>query len=161
MVGDVFKSKMALYSRQLIHVGSVMVLEAMSPKLNYFEYEIVDNGRETAIGIGVGEREYPLGRMPGWDENSIGYHADDGNMFLNGTVNYKYGPLCSLGDRMGCGIDYNNPRATSGHVFVFFTKNGKQVGKLVSIRKLEGGLFPIIGLDNGGEKVRYLGQTQV
>ena len=111
VVGDVFKSIIALGSGQLI--GAVMVLEAMSPKLNYFEYEIVDNGRETAISIGVGEREYPLGRMPGWEENSIGYHADDGNFTGVGsrTMNYNswyenFKTACNAANIVGLGTSH-------------------------------------------------------
>ena len=37
-----------------------------------------------------------------------------------------FGPTCTDGDRMGCGIDFNTD-CGSGYVNVFFTKNGKQV----------------------------------
>ena len=42
-----------------------------------------------------------------------------------GTV---FGPPCTDGDRMGCGVDFSTDRS-SGYVNVFFTKNGKQVRK--------------------------------
>ena len=37
-----------------------------------------------------------------------------------------FGPTCTDGDRMGCGVDFNTD-CGSGYVNVFFTKNGKQV----------------------------------
>ena len=38
----------------------------------------------------------------------------------------KFGPTCTDGDRMCCGVDFSIDRS-SGYVNVFFTKNGKQV----------------------------------
>ena len=38
----------------------------------------------------------------------------------------EFGPTCTDGDRMGCGVDFTTDRS-SGYVNVFFTKNGKQV----------------------------------
>ena len=39
-----------------------------------------------------------------------------------------FGPTCTDGDRMGCGVDFNADYS-SGYVSVFFTKNGEQVKK--------------------------------
>ena len=72
----------------------------------------------------VGERAYPMDHMPGWKQNSCGYHADN-LIFGSGRVT-KYGPTCTDGDRMGCGVDFSTDHS-SGYVNVFFTKNGKQV----------------------------------
>ena len=74
----------------------------------------------------VGEREYPMDRMPGWEQNSCGYHADDGKHFHEDGMGTEFGPTCTDGDRMGCGVDFSTNHS-SGYVSVFFTKNGKQV----------------------------------
>ena len=74
----------------------------------------------------MGERDYPLNRMPGWNQNSCGYHADDGNLFHESGIGTTFGPTCTDGDRMGCGVDFSAD-SSSGYVNVFFTKNGKQV----------------------------------
>ena len=104
-------------------VGVVKILEPMSPLLNYFEYEIVDRGEKCAIGIGVGELEYPLDRMPGWNEKGIGYHADDGYLFNQSGFGIQLGPTSTKGDRMGCGVDFDTD-VGYGYVSVFFTRNG-------------------------------------
>lgn len=137
-------------------VGVVKILEPMSPVLNYYEYQIVCRGRKCAIGVGVGEQSYPLDRMPGWNRNGIGYHADDGRLFHQDGFGRAFGPTCTEGDRMGCGIDYDAD-CEVGYQNIFFTKNGKQVGETVKMRRPLFGFYPIIGLHSVGEKVRYLG----
>ena len=135
--------------------GIIKILEPMSSALNYYEYEIVSRGKKCAIGIGVGDFDHALNRMPGWEHNGVGYHADDGYLFNEGDGK-RFGPLCSAGDRMGCGVDFQS-EVSSGSVNVFFTKNGQQVGDLVRIKKPTRGLYPLVGMDSEGEQVRYLG----
>ena len=67
-----------------------------------------------------------MNRMPGWDQNSCGYHADDGNLYHERGSGTTFGPTCTDGDRMGCGVDFSADYG-SGYVDVFFTKNGEQV----------------------------------
>ena len=136
--------------------GIVKFLEPLSPMLNYYEYEILDRGQEASIGIGVGQRGYPMSRMPGWNRNSVGYHADDGKLYHENGMGIAFGPTCTKGDRMGCGVDFNSEDG-SGYLNVFFTKNDKHVGHLVRMRRPPYGLYPLIGLHSRGEKVKYLG----
>ena len=149
--GDVFKFKGAGGS-----VGVVKILEPMSPMLNYYEYEILAKGLKCAIGVGVGEQGYPLDRMPGWNRNGVGYHADDGRLFYQDGYGKAFGPTCTDGDRMGCGVDFETD-CGYGFLHVFFTKNGKQIGDPVRVKRPIYGLYPLIGLHSRGEKVRYLG----
>lgn len=149
--GDVFS-----FRGEGASVGVVKILEPMSPMLNYYEYKIVCRGRKCAIGVGVGEQGYPLDRMPGWNRNGIGYHADDGRMFYQEGFGRAFGPTCTEGDHMGCGIDYDE-ECEEGYRNIFFTKNGKQVGEMVKMKRPLFGFYPIIGLHSAGEKVHYLG----
>lgn len=153
--GDLFK----FTSDRGSSVGVVKILEPMNPMLNYYEYEIVCRGQECAIGVGVGEFNYPLERMPGWNRNGVGYHADDGRMFYQDGYGKAFGPQCTEGDRMGCGVDFESEDAM-GYLSVFFTKNGQQVGDPVRIKKPVYGLYPLIGLHSRGEIVRYLGHCR-
>lgn len=136
--------------------GVVKILEPMDSTLNYFEYEIISGGTECEIGIGVGESDYPLDRMPGWNQNGIGYHADNGKLYNQRGRGEEFGPTCTAGDRMGCGVDFGSEESTD-HVNVFFTKNGEQVGDLVRMKKPPNGLYPLIGLCSDGGQVQYLG----
>lgn len=153
--GNVFKFLGASRS-----VGVVKILEPVSPMLNYFEIQIVDKGRDTAIGLGLGHYQYPLDRMPGWNNNSIGYHADDGRLFHQNGFGKAFGPLCTTGDRMGCGIDFDTDVGYE-YVNVFFTKNGKQVGSHTKVKRPIYGFYPLIGLHSPNEKIQYLGHSRV
>lgn len=137
-------------------VALVKILEPVSPMLNYFEYEILNRGGECAIGIGVGALNYPQGRMPGWNKDSIGYHADDGKLFHERGFGANFGPTCTTGDKMGCGIDYDTDVGFN-YVRIFFTKNGKQIGQPQKMKRPVHGLYPMFGLHSEGEKIRYLG----
>ena len=149
--GDLFKFKGEGNS-----VGVVKIIEPINPMLNYFEYEIVSRGLKCAIGLGVGDQAYPLDRMPGWNRNGIGYHADDGRLFHQDGYGKQFGPTCTEGDCMGCGVDFDSD-VGYGYCEVFFTKNRQQVGEPVRMKQPVYGLYPIIGLHSRGEKVRYLG----
>lgn len=143
------------YYRSKKEVGVVKILEPMNSELNYFEYQIISRGACGEIGIGVGGHDYPLDKMPGWCQNGVGYHADDGHLYNQKGSGPKFGPTCTEGDRMGCGIVFQSE--SEGDVDVFFTKNGQQVGTLVRFKKPKGGLYPLIGMHSEGEKVQYLG----
>ena len=141
------------------NVSVVKILEPMSHKFNYFEYEIIDRGESCAIGIGVGELNYPLDRMPGWNANGIGYHADDGCLFNQSGSGIRLGPTSTTGDRMGCGVDFDTD-VGYGYVSIFFTKNGQQVSKPIKMKRPIHGLYPLVGMHSRGEKVRYLGHCR-
>ena len=136
--------------------GIVKFLEPLNPMLNYYEYEILERGQEASIGIGVGRRGYPMTRMPGWNRNSVGYHADDGKLYQENGMGVAFGPTCTKGDRMGCGVDFASEDG-SGYLSIFFTKNDQSVGHLVRMKRPTDGLYPLIGLHSRGEKIRYLG----
>lgn len=138
--------------------GIVKFLEPMSPSLNYFEFLILGEGDRTIIGIGVGERQYGLKELPGFDTDSKGmaYHADDGKFFYKGGEGEYLGPRCNTGDRMGCGVVFDAENR-DGYVHVFFTRNGCQVGEVLEMKLPPEGLYPLVGLYSPGDQVRYLG----
>ena len=73
---------------------------------HYFEIEIVEEGSLGALAIGLGKTTYPLHRHPGWNPGGVGYHADDGKLFKGRGQGDPFGPQCTAGDRMGCGIHF-------------------------------------------------------
>ncbi len=97
------------------------------------------------IVIGVGTRKFHFSnRMAGWDDQSFGYHSDDGGVYHNqGQMIRKFGPTFGVGDTVGCGVDYQR-RA------IFFTLNGNFLGyafEKLSLKILEQDLYPVVGLD--------------
>ena len=137
-------------------VGIVRMHENMSPLLNYFELEITCDGRERAIGIGVGDCNYPLTRMPGWNPRSIGFHADDGKLYHQAGFGAAYGPLSYKGDRMGVGVDFET-ECGEEYVKVWFTRNGEMLNRAITVKRPMKGLYPLIGMHSEKEQVRYLG----
>ena len=39
--------------------------------------------KDTTIAIGISTKPYPYFRLPGWNQNSVGYHSNDGRKFWN------------------------------------------------------------------------------
>ncbi len=120
----------------------------------YFEIKVLQMGDGNAIAIGLTCKEYPNGQLPGWDKGSIGYHSDDGRIFIESGQGKTFGPLWQTGDIIGCGIKF--PRNFSGNendtVKVYFTRNNYLIGEK-SARIPNGGFFPTIGMDGIGDKV--------
>ncbi|XP_042238419.1 SPRY domain-containing protein 3-like [Homarus americanus] len=134
-----------------VYVGEVPVCADHS----YFEIEILDMGVQGSISLGLCSAKYPLHKLPGWAVDSVGYHADDGRLYKARPRGVVFGPRCGAGDRMGCGVKYDQLSLESdpSSVPVFFTKNGKELGSIM-VRVPPGGLYPCVGLAAAGDAVR-------
>eukprot|EP01117_Protostelium_nocturnum_P003896 TRINITY_DN1515_c0_g1_i1.p1 TRINITY_DN1515_c0_g1~~TRINITY_DN1515_c0_g1_i1.p1 ORF type:complete len:460 (-),score=161.07 TRINITY_DN1515_c0_g1_i1:59-1438(-) len=119
-------------------------VDTLNETLFYFEGTIVKKpSGSSTIAFGLATKPYPAYRLPGWNQNSVGYHSDDGHKFWNnGYGGEAYGPVYGEGDVIGVGY---NP----GQGNVFFTKNGKHVGVAFSGKKHV--FFPCIGSDGHAE----------
>lgn len=115
------------------------------------------------MGIGLSCLGVNLNRLPGWEKNSYGYHADDGCIFSSSATGQSYGPTFSTGDVVGCGLNLISRS-------IFFTKNGINLGTATSdlpvslflvvlgwsvSSPLQANLplFPAVGLQTPGEIV--------
>ena len=89
---------------------------------SYFEVEIINAGTRgiSAVGL-VASLDYATDKMPGWDEGSIGYHADDACAFHNTGWGRQWGKRYSHGDVVGCGILWETGE-------IFYTLNGEFLG---------------------------------
>lgn len=122
--------------------------------LFYYEVEIISKGRDGYIGVGFCGPNVSLGRLPGWDDYSWGYHGDDGNAFSCTGIGKPYGPSFTTGDVIGCVINLGNFSAG-------FTKNGIFLGTAfkdlrIDLKDRKGLLtqiYPMIGLRTPGEIV--------
>ena len=95
------------------------------------------------IAIGVGSKDFPLiGRQPGWDAHSYGYHSDDGRLFHgSGTRSAAYGPRFGANDVIGCGVCVHSRK-------IFYTLNGKFLGVAFTAKASNYPLYPLVGLDS-------------
>lgn len=105
----------------------------------YFEVEIKQKSKDTAIAVGFSTGEASLERLPGWETHSWGYHGDDGKMFFGEHSGRTYGPTFGAGDVIGCGVNFNSCHA-------FFTKNGQDLGICFRELKKDMVLYPTIGM---------------
>ena len=135
--------------------------EPINTKYNYFELEIKSLAWNDdlqlctgAISIGVGDIDYPLDALPGWTKYGVGYHSDDGKIFVCEGSGSQTSITCKEGDRMGCGIDF---KESSKYVEIFFTKNGQHCCEPVKIKLPAKGFYPMIGILKEGDQVQYLG----
>ncbi|KAH9518813.1 SPRY domain-containing protein 3 [Bulinus truncatus] len=90
--------------RSIHDVGLAQAKYPLDTTNHYFEFEIVDPGDKCYVAIGLAKQNYPMRRHPGWNSGSIAYHADDGKLFHGSGMGVHFGPKCSMGDTMGCGI---------------------------------------------------------
>lgn len=106
----------------------------------YFEITILNEGVTGRIGVGLCDREFQLGKMPGWEAGSYAYHGDDGLLFRQtGVRGAQYGPKYGTNDVIGCCWDQVDGA-------VFFTRNGKALG--TAFYKLYGALYPTVGMQS-------------
>ncbi|KAK9476700.1 concanavalin A-like lectin/glucanase domain-containing protein [Lipomyces japonicus] len=113
--------------------------------LFYFEVEVLSKGKDGFIGIGFCGPKVALNKMPGWVQESWGYHGDDGNSFACQNTGKLYGPQFSTRDVIGCGVNFRNGTA-------FYTKNGISLD--VAFKDVKGTLYPAVGMRTIGEHVR-------
>lgn len=95
------------------------------------------------VAVGLATKAFELKKLPGWDNDSYGYHGDDGAIFHGrGRQLATYGPSFGAGDTVGCGVDYESRS-------IFFTLNGKYHGTAFGGVDLADGqvLHPTVGID--------------
>jgi hypothetical protein len=128
-------------SKADIEAASVRTNHAMplGCGMYYFEVEIKQKSKDTAIAVGFSTSDASLERLPGWETHSWGYHGDDGKMFFGEHSGRSYGPTFGSGDVIGCGINFNTWQA-------FFTKNGQDLGICFRELKKDMKLYPTIGM---------------
>jgi hypothetical protein len=98
------------------------------------------------IGIGFCTENVSLSKLPGWEQESWGYHGDDGNIFCCQGTRKLYGPKFNTDDTIGCGVNFRNNTA-------FFTRNGQYLG--VACRDInKGRLYPVVGMKKVSEHIR-------
>ena len=44
---------------------------------------ITNTGEDDVIAFGLCEKNYPANQLPGWKPLSVGYHGDDGGIFVD------------------------------------------------------------------------------
>ena len=111
----------------------------------YFEVKVTNKGRDGYISAGYAIKSASLGRLTGWEPGTIGYHADDGNLYRGAGTGASYGPSYTTNDIVGCGINFSEKS-------FFFTKNGILIGEIGNLKdKFHLPFFPSVGCRTVGE----------
>ena len=126
--------------------------------LNYFEVKIAHLDVLGAVGIGVGRKGYPLDQMPGFRPLSVGYHSEEGTLHHGSSKGQAFGPVCEIGDVMGCGVDFEG-MDDDRIVTVWFSKNGELAGAPTRTALPKTGFCPLIGILTPKDAVKYLGHS--
>ncbi|KAI0820628.1 SPRY-domain-containing protein [Trametes gibbosa] len=114
----------------------------------YYEVEIVHKcPKGSALSPLFSAPDVRLSRLPGWERNSWGYHADDGWAFPGHKEGSAYGPTFDTGDVIGCGVDFSQNR-------VFYTKNGSFLGMVFENVGKASEIYPCIGMRQTNESIR-------
>ncbi|KAH9913132.1 SPRY-domain-containing protein [Epithele typhae] len=124
--------------------GAARANHAIPPAcgIYYYELEILHHCPQ-----GFSAPEIRTNRLPGWEQNTWGYHAEDGCSYAGQREGHPYGPKFDTGDVIGCGIDFSCNR-------VFYTKNGGFLGMVFENVGKNTELYPCIGMRQSNESVR-------
>ena len=123
----------------------IRTTKPLDPKhqIYYFEITVLEPGQAIGIGLTKSSVKSRTDEMPGWYNNSIGYHSDDGGIFHNRGSKVAEVNTYSAGDTVGCCLKQIMTGQNTRRV-CFFTLNGQKLGRPISLD--DGDFFPTIGL---------------
>ncbi|XP_064636061.1 uncharacterized protein LOC135493099 isoform X2 [Lineus longissimus] len=127
----------------------------LSPEHNYFEIGILDMGKKGTISLGIIPENYPNDQQIGWRDRSVGYHGDDGGVFLSSGYPQKKLVTWKAGDVIGCGVNFND----DGTKNLYFSHNGEKKYVLTGVDSLPKQVYPAVGFHSKYEKVRLLTES--
>ena len=135
-------------------VGSIRTSNSIPQECGIYYYEVLvlNEGKMKYIAVGLTAKGTDLNHQPGWDQNTIGYHGDNGLVYRASGSGKPYGPTFGTNDVIGCGLNMKTRSC-------FFTKNGKFLGNAAKWDEPVMNLYPTIGLHSKNESVEVnLGQ---
>ncbi|KAI9031826.1 concanavalin A-like lectin/glucanase domain-containing protein [Phycomyces nitens] len=89
----------------------------------YWEVKILQLQDQERLAIGLSTKPYPVWTLPGFHRHSVAYHSHTGAIHTSDPlIGRPYGPPFKQGDVIGVG--FLTQTST-----VFFTRNGKNLGK--------------------------------
>jgi hypothetical protein len=117
----------------------------------YYEITLVRDSRDnSALAVGLAEKDYPALMLPGWRPLSVGVHSDDGLFFMDDG---EHGLPCSRPFKVGdvIGIGYRNRSIDARLIEFYITVNGETTGTFSYLKPENVNLYPTIGADGSFE----------
>ena len=140
-------------------VGTVRSKHPIDPfsLVNYFEVRIIDPGVNCYIALGVCSCHYSTDHLPGWEDLSVGYHADDGAI-VQSSGQEKVGEPCQKEDVIRCTLSPID--GSDKQMNVVFHKNGSELGKTIFWKPSNGMVLAQIGCMGAGEVIQIASPLQ-
>ena len=110
----------------------------------YFEVLVIDSGKEDIVTVGVCRENYPVDLYPGYGNLSIGYHGDDGGIFVekNDGISYETNEKYTAGNHIGVLLDYYTETLT-------FSKDKMDVHQVkLEPHFMNEDLYPCVGFED-------------
>ncbi|KAG9393150.1 SPRY domain [Carpediemonas membranifera] len=108
----------------------------------YFEVTIREQGQDGFIGVGLCARSTHKNKLPGWEPRSVGFHSDDGSLFMgSGETHRHLGQPYRAGDIVGLLVNFALGT-------IQFTVNGSKVADPLAMdfgAYFKGPCFPCVG----------------
>ncbi|KAI0127067.1 SPRY domain-containing protein [Xylariales sp. AK1849] len=115
----------------LYNVAAHSPLATQRKKTVYYEVNILkDSAHEVVLALGFSAPPYPAFRLPGWHRGSLAVHGDDGSKFINDRWGGRaFTTPFKRGETVGIGMDLSPGPGGGIFVEVFFTRDGREVGR--------------------------------
>lgn len=144
-------------------IGLVQCSRPLTPHNANFKIQILDGGLSNNVIIGLTGKDILLNKQPGWYKATIGYHCDDGMLFMGNKIGERVGSLLRNGDIVECGFKYpDNFLFDKKHrtACVYFSVNGQEVVERSTVIFSEDEAYPTIAMKSEGCKVLYLDSSR-
>ena len=139
-------------------VRSKHPIDPFSSTTSSFEVKILEPGSKCYIALGVCSQQYSTSDLPGWDDLSVGFHADSGGILQKSAGEESVCPPCGKGDVIRCTLKPID--GADKQMSVVFHKNGKFVGKAIFWKPGEGKVFAQVGCMSAGEVIQIASPLQ-
>uniref|UniRef100_A0A1I8IX70 SPRY domain-containing protein n=1 Tax=Macrostomum lignano TaxID=282301 RepID=A0A1I8IX70_9PLAT len=142
-------------------VGLLIGQSPLTGGSDTFTIKIVSRGAEGTISIGLVPFGYHTTSQPGWRAGSIGYHGDDGGLFLSsGQSTRRLEPFSAESSLPGCQVRCQL-KPVSGRLRCIFSLDRRGVGDFVEVSSEPveppaGGFFACVGMHSPGEIVQLV-----
>lgn len=135
-------------------VGTVRSKKPLNPfsSTNFFEVKIVEPGKKCYIALGACSQLYSIDDLPGWEDLSVGYHADEGCILQKTAGQEKASDPCGKGDIIRCTVEPVD--GSDKQMNVIYHKNGSFIGKSILWKPGDGQVFAQIGCMSEGEVIQ-------